>query len=288
MKLLLHSVVAGRLVPERFALGSTYIFFGQESQGKRIAAIDIVKQANCLDDQVEPCASCRAIDQGNSPDLLIVEPDGASIGIDQVRDLHESLILTPYRADSQRFVIIDKAELLTTEAQNALLKLIEEPPPRTSVILVTSQLEGLLPTVRSRGRAIYFPPLATAEIEKWLGEQGQAKLAAEIAPLAEGAPGLAWRLGQEAELRQSYAQLNDVATKILNAPLFERLLAIQEIKITPPTLQILLARLAVQARLLADQQQAWALVAVERLLRQLAAGVIGRPALEALALEVPA
>lgn len=288
MKLLLHAVVASRLVPESFALGQTYIFFGQNGQGKRTAAVDIARQANCLRAEVEPCASCRAFEQGSTADLIVVEADGASIGIDQVRNLHESLTLTPYRIDSQRFVVINDAELLTTEAQNALLKLIEEPPPLTSIILVTSQLESLLPTVISRGRAIYFPPVTTAQIGEWLGQQGQAKLAKEIAPLAEGAPGLALRLAQEDDLRQAYKLLNDVATKILNAPLFERLLTIQELKLSPASLQVLIARLAVQARLLAEQQQAWALVAVERLVRQLSVGVIGRPALEALALEVPA
>jgi hypothetical protein len=91
------------------------------------------------------------------PDLIVVErTDKASLGIEQVRSLITELGLRPYSPGQIRIAIIPEAHLLTTEAQNALLKLLEEPPPSTLILLLTGQLEALLPTVRSRCRQVQF------------------------------------------------------------------------------------------------------------------------------------
>ncbi len=281
----MHPALAGRLEPTTFAFGSTHIFFGASGQGKRTAAIELARRANCLGKGTDNCASCQALAAGISADLVVVAPEGTSLGIDQVRLLQQTLSLSPTRADSVRVVVIDQAESLTLEAQNALLKLIEEPPPATTMILTVTNPEALLPTVRSRSQSLYFPPVATAAIKDWLAAQ-QLEAPDQVVELAEGAPGLARQLATDERLREQYLQLDTAAEQLLTAPLFDRLLQVKDLGTEPATLTILKQRLAARARQYSLVGPTPALVAVERLWRDLRAGVTGRAALEALVLEV--
>lgn len=285
MELLLHPVLAGRLEPGTFAFGQTHIFFGASGQGKRTAAIQLARLANCANDGRDDCASCLAFEAGISPDLVMVTPEGSSLGIDQVRLLQQTLSLSPARSDSVRVVVIDEAENLTLEAQNALLKLIEEPPPATTLILIVTNLEALLPTVRSRSQSLYFPPVTGEAMKQWLGKQ-KLPTDSRIIELASGAPGLALRLNQDSGLRDQYEQLDELASQLLEQPLFERLLQIRDIGTEPATLSILKQRLAIRARQSSLTSPTLALVAVERLWRNLRAGVTGRAALEAMAMDI--
>ncbi len=133
------------------------IFHGPRGIGKAGAARELATRLNCLGDEPAKCTNCRQIEAGNFPDLITVGLlDKASLSIEQVRGLTAALALRPFTAGSVRVVIIDPADQLTPEAQNALLKLLEEPPPRTLVILVAQHLGALLVTVRSRCQAIFF------------------------------------------------------------------------------------------------------------------------------------
>lgn len=285
--LLLHSAVRVKLVPQRFILGKTYIFHGATGQGRLAAALELVRTANCTGDTKVPCDSCRQLHNGVHPGLIILEPDGSSIGIDQVRSLHQALALGVGERRTERFVLITDADQLTVEAQNALLKVIEEPPPATTVILIVRQLESLLPTVQSRSQSLYFPPVADQELDTWLNAAGHKAAAAVAIALAGGAPGLALRLATDKTLREQYQALNQAAEQILVGPVFGRLLTIKELPSDAASFSILLDRLIAQARQLARSSSSQALLAVEQLVTQIRGGVSTRPALEVLALSVP-
>jgi len=149
------------------------LFTGIEGVGKKTAAVALAMACNCTGRDaeaapvpspaaVEPCgqcAACRKIAAGTHPDILRVSPAGAMIKIDQVRELCQLLTMKPYEA-RVRVVIIADAHTLNAAAGNALLKMLEEPPARTVLILTAPQTGDLLPTIVSRCQHIRFKPIA--------------------------------------------------------------------------------------------------------------------------------
>ncbi len=129
------------------------------------------------------CRTCRQILSGKSPDVIFLEPDGDIIKIDTVRELSRRIAYKPYQA-SRRVIIISDAQTLNREAANALLKSLEEPPPRTVFFLTAGQPSDLLPTVVSRCQSIRFNPVSAAGIEKMLRDQrGVTRSSAKTAAL---------------------------------------------------------------------------------------------------------
>jgi DNA polymerase-3 subunit delta' len=156
----------------RGALPPSLIFSGPLGIGKRLTATALAQTLNCTSaipwhnglDACGDCASCRRIARGIHADVLIVEPgDSGSIKVDQVRDAIERAAYRPFEG-RRRVVIVDEADALMPEAQNALLKTLEEPPPASVFVLVTSRPDVLLPTVRSRCQHLRFGPLDAADV----------------------------------------------------------------------------------------------------------------------------
>ncbi len=115
------------------------------------------------------CPSCRKILTGNHPDILHVKPATRHIKIDQIRSLIENLAMKPYEAQL-RVVIISEAQSLNPSAGNALLKVLEEPPDRTLLILTAPQPEDMLPTIVSRCQIVRFNPMPRASIAAVLSQ----------------------------------------------------------------------------------------------------------------------
>jgi DNA polymerase-3 subunit gamma/tau len=143
-----------------------YIFSGARGVGKTTTARILAKALNCLQGPItKPCGecpSCREIAAGNSVDVL--EIDAASNrGIDEIRELRETVRYLPAR-DRYKIFIIDEAHMLTTEAFNALLKTLEEPPPRSLFILATTEPHKLPSTIQSRCQQFAFRLLDYGEI----------------------------------------------------------------------------------------------------------------------------
>ncbi len=173
------------------------LFTGDDGVGKQMTAMAFAMACNCrtlksaLDPQLPPnavdacgqCAPCRKISRGNHPDIIHIAPVSSVIKINRIRSLLEQLAFKPNEAD-WRVVVIAGAHTMNPEAGNALLKVLEEPPDRTLIVLTARQTSDLLPTIVSRCRQFHFSPLDAAQIEQLLIRIG--KIDAQAARTAAG------------------------------------------------------------------------------------------------------
>jgi DNA polymerase-3 subunit delta' len=137
-------------------LAHAYLFSGPEGVGKRLLALALVRTIFCAEQRAcGECPACRKVDHHNHPDLHILEPDGNSIKIEQIRNLQRDLNLRPYEA-TRKVCLIEAAEAMTVGAANALLKTLEEPRGDTLLILLSSHPQRLLETIRSRCQPLVF------------------------------------------------------------------------------------------------------------------------------------
>ncbi|MBI4086003.1 MAG: hypothetical protein HY433_02020 [Candidatus Liptonbacteria bacterium] len=182
---------------ERNELSHGYLFCGPARAGKKLFALSF---ANFLETgDFEESNMLR--------DSLLLEPnEEGTVGIDEIRRIRNFLWQKPV-VSKKRTVVINDVEAMTVEAQNALLKVAEEPPESSLLILVARDPEKLLPTLQSRLQKIYFSPVHSALIENWLKEKfGKGQEAGAIAKLSSGQPGLAWKMlfdGRFREMRKS-------------------------------------------------------------------------------------
>ena len=180
---------------------SGLLFSGKEGIGKKLLALEFAKGLLCKSDKPFGCGECKSCKQvgrfieaikrgetedfeyrtegengktffaylvGDHPDLVVVVPDGKQIKIDQIREVSEYAYLKP--TGRRKVIVIDEAEKMNPQAQNALLKTLEEPPPDTLFILITSDKEKLLPTIRSRCFICEFKPLNEEDLKRVLSE----------------------------------------------------------------------------------------------------------------------
>lgn len=197
----LLDLVAGAAA--RGSLPPSLIFAGPQGVGKRTAAIALAQFLNCLapaeSDACGVCPSCTRIARRVHADVLLLEPgDTGTIKVDQVREAIERTAYRPFEG-RRRVVIVDEADAMPAEAQNALLKTLEEPPAGSMFVLVTSRPDLLLPTVRSRCQRLRFGPLPADEIAAVLVEgHGYSRAEAQAAAAAaDGSVGSALEGGME-------------------------------------------------------------------------------------------
>ena len=151
-----------------------YIFEGDFDLNIAEAAKLFAAALACVNSEVAPCGSCSscttAMADANS-NIVFVNPDKGrkTIGIKNIRELEKDMIITPFASKRKVYVFPD-ASAVTREAQNALLKTLEEPPEYVAFIMVTENSENLLQTIRSRAVIVNFPPVSESMVRKYISE----------------------------------------------------------------------------------------------------------------------
>ncbi len=191
-------------------LSGAYLFVGPEGVGKRLTAKNFAKILNCQRrkasfDCCDECLSCVKVDNFNHPDVDWIETprDAQKISIEQVRNIKRGIALKPYEGRIKIYVIL-KAELLTEEASNCILKTLEEPPTSALLILTTSDMRRLLPTIISRCQIVKFSSLPVEEVEEILKSchNQPPEVATFLANFCEGRLGEAIKLKDRNILRE--------------------------------------------------------------------------------------
>lgn len=206
----------------------SYLFVGKAGVGKKIFAKDLAKKVMCLgsnggaqnngvknnevqnnnvaNDNLEldfdNCDSCIKFDANSNPDFSIIVPDGKSIKIEQIRNLQAKIVEKPI-SSSKKVYIIDDADTMTEESQNCLLKTLEEPPEYAMIILIASNENRMLQTIKSRCVIIRFEDLTNEEISQILHTNDQ-----DIIRLCEGSVAKADTISEK---REMFAQLKIIA-----------------------------------------------------------------------------
>jgi DNA polymerase-3 subunit delta' len=157
-------------------LAQALLFSGPAGVGKRQFALTVAKALNCrtpvAGESCDQCLPCRHIERGEFLDVLTIAPETHTLKIDQVRRVIEEALYKPFQGRARVF-LLDPADALTEQAANALLKTLEEPPPTSFLILITTRAQQLLATIRSRCQHYRFEPLTVAEIEHFLRQRFQ-------------------------------------------------------------------------------------------------------------------
>ncbi|MFP4081787.1 MAG: DNA polymerase III subunit delta' [Candidatus Aminicenantes bacterium] len=167
---------------------NSMLFCGSEGVGKDSVALVLAKAMNCekkKDDACEACSSCKAINRSQFPDVMVISPEREVVKIDQMRTLKQTAYLRPM-AGRKRVFIVNEAEKMNEEAANSLLKILEEPPFFSHIILITHNSGLIKPTIRSRCQKLNFQPVSREDIQKVLVEKGWKKEKANTISLLVG------------------------------------------------------------------------------------------------------
>lgn len=154
-------------------ISHAYIFHGEKGSGKKTLAELFARALQCEAAVAgEPCNQCRSCKQAlhhNQPDILYVQHEKpAAISVEEIRrQVNGDIAIKPYSSE-RKIYIVDEAEKMNIQAQNALLKTLEEPPAYAVILLLTSNLEALLPTIRSRCVTLTMKSVSDIEIQRYL------------------------------------------------------------------------------------------------------------------------
>lgn len=219
---------------ERQQVSHAYIISGEEGMGKSLLARAFAQALLCDEGGVTPCGRCHSCIQfasGNHPDVAWVTHEKASIGVDEIRSqLVDPMLIKPYHSRFKIY-IVDEAELLTVQAQNALLKTIEEPPEYGVVMLLTTNPDSFLQTIRSRCTMLKMVPLPDEEITQYLQRQGvPADQAETCAAFARGNLGKGIGLSKSEDFAHMRELLVGMLAKVRRMELSEIMAFIKQLK----------------------------------------------------------
>ena len=187
----------------------SYLFVGTSGIGKKMIAMEFAKMILCIDANkyCNYCKSCLQFDSNNNPDFILIKPDGASIKIEQIREMQKKFIEAPIFS-SKKVYIIDDADLMTKEAQNCLLKTLEEPPEFVTIILIGANENSFLSTIKSRCTILKFDNISDEILKKYLSERYQLYDVSEnMMEAFQGSIGRAEMLKDKSELYDSIYQI---------------------------------------------------------------------------------
>lgn len=228
----LNAILVNGNIPHAF------LFYGSENIGKLTIAKEFAKSLFCVKNQNKNlekncnfCHECSAINDWNHTEVIFLEPGRhlsdekaaeKEIGINDIRELKKILSLKT-QGNIYRPVVINSAENLTEEAQNSLLKILEEPGERNVFILISKNLELLLPTIVSRCLSIGFSLVGASEIRNFIAKKILSESKADdLAKIAYGRPGVALRLLEDSKLYTEEKRKIEEIQKILAGNLIAR------------------------------------------------------------------
>lgn len=213
-----------------------YILTGESGMGRKSLANAFALTLLCEKGKSEPCMECHACKQvlsGNHPDLIYVTHEKpASIGVDDIRDqINDTIMVRPY-SSYYKVYIVDEAEKMTGQAQNALLKTIEEPPSYAVIVLLTTNQEAFLPTILSRCVQLKLKPLKDFVVKSYLTEMlGVPEADADVyAAFSRGNLGKAISISSSDEFKEMHQELLHLLKHAKEMDISELLDYIQKLK----------------------------------------------------------
>lgn len=213
-----------------------YILNGENGTGKKLLANVFAKALQCQageSDSCGTCTSCLQVDSGNHPDIKYITHEKASIGVDDIRDqINSNIGIKPY-SSQYKIYIIDDASKMTEQAQNALLKTIEEPPVYGIIILLTDNLNQLLPTILSRCVTLNLKPIRIDMIKNYLMSEHQIPdyMAELSASFCQGNIGKAIKYASSEEFLKIKEEVLHLLRHIEDMEFYEIINAIKSISI---------------------------------------------------------
>lgn len=213
-----------------------YILTGEAGMGRKSLANAFALTLLCERGMSQPCMECHACKQvlsGNHPDLIYVTHDKpASIGVDDIRtQINDTIMVRPY-SSYYKVYLVDEAEKMTQQAQNALLKTIEEPPSYAVIILLTTNQESFLPTILSRCVQLKLKPLQDFVVKSYLEESFQVPEAeADIyAAFSRGNLGKAISIASSEDFKRMWEEVLHLLKHVKEMDISELLDYIQKLK----------------------------------------------------------
>lgn len=185
----------------------SYLFVGIEGIGKKLFAREFAKSLLCLNrEENETCPSCIKWNSNNHPDFMQIEPENGTIKIEQIRKMQEEIAKKPITSNKKVYIICD-SECMTKEAQNCLLKTLEEPPEYVTIILTTANESKLLTTVKSRCIQILFEEISKEDIEKYMREKLLINPNPNFVLMCEGSIGKMLYMQEDEETYEALSKL---------------------------------------------------------------------------------
>ena len=198
-------------------ISHSYLFIGTDGIGKKMMAKEFAKMILCLDKDNKYCNNCKScieFDTNNNPDFKIIKPDGNSIKIEQIREIQDKIAEKPIISNKKAY-IIDDADKMTQEAQNCLLKTLEEPPEYAIIILIGSNETAFLSTIKSRCIILHFKKIKDEEIAKFIREKYQIEIDNQnLLKAAQGSIGKAIQIKEDEEI---YSKIDEIISNLENA-----------------------------------------------------------------------
>jgi DNA polymerase III subunit delta' len=207
-------------------ISHAYILYGEEGMGKKLLASTFAKTVQCEEGGIQPCNRCKSCMQANSnnqPDIIWVTHEKASIGVDDIRiQVNSDILVKPYNSPFKIY-IIDSADKLTEQAQNALLKTIEEPPEYAIILLLVSNSNVILPTILSRCVQLSLKPVDKLAIKEYLMQEYHVPdyLAEIAADFSGGNVGKAIKYASSEEFEQMKEDVLHILKYIDDMKLYE-------------------------------------------------------------------
>ena len=209
-------------------ISHSYIFCGIEGIGKKLIAKKFAKAILCLEKD-KPCGKCKScieFETNNNPDFFLLESESGKIKIEQIREMQRKIAEKPIISNNKVYIIND-SDTMTPEAQNCLLKTLEEPPEYITIILICSNENNLLATIKSRCTRLYFEQLSNDDIKEYININfPEENIDENILELYQGSIGKAIQLRDKKDV---YEKIEKIIKQLKEKDLIEIIQMSEEI-----------------------------------------------------------